>query len=77
MTFLTAAGVAGRTAGAGTEVGGTIAAMRLLDADVDLVLLALTVLLTVWAVRPQPQPPADVPLICIETVCYPAPVASP
>ena len=52
--------------------------MRLLDADVDLILLGLTVLLTAWAVQPPPvQPPLDVPLVCVEAVCYPMPLVLP
>jgi len=51
--------------------------MRLLDVDIDLILLTLTVLLTVGAMEPPTQPSLDVPIICIETACYPTPLVSP
>jgi len=51
--------------------------MRLLDVDIDLILLTLTVLVTVGAMEPPTQPPVDVPMICIETVCYPARLVLP
>jgi hypothetical protein len=51
--------------------------VRLLDVDVDLILLTLTVLLTVGSMEPATQAPVDVPIVCIETACYPMPLASP
>ena len=51
--------------------------MRLLDVEIDLILLTLTVLLTVGAMEPPTQPPADVSIICIETACYPVTLAFP
>jgi hypothetical protein len=51
--------------------------MRLLDVDIDLILLTLTVLLTVGAREPPTEPPVDVPIVCIETACYPVTLAFP
>jgi hypothetical protein len=51
--------------------------MRLLDVDVDLILLTLTVLLTVGTMEPVTQPPVDVPIVCVETACYPVPLVLP
>jgi len=51
--------------------------MRLFDTDADLILLVLTVLLTVGGLEPPAQPPVDVPTICSETACYPAPLVLP
>ena len=54
-----------------------IIAMGFLDTDADLILLALTVLLTVGGLEPPTQPPVDVPTICSETACYPVPLVLP
>jgi hypothetical protein len=51
--------------------------MGFLDTDADLILLALTVLLTVGGLEPPTQPPVDVPTICSETACYPVPLVLP
>jgi hypothetical protein len=51
--------------------------MRLLDVDVDLILLTLTVVLSVGAMEPPTQPPVDVPIVCVETACYPTPLVLP
>jgi hypothetical protein len=51
--------------------------MRLLDVDVDLILLTLTVLLTVGSMEPATQAPVDVPIVCIETACYPVTLVVP
>lgn len=51
--------------------------MRLLDVDVDLILLTLTVLLTVGTMESATQPPVDMPIVCVETACYPVPLVLP
>jgi len=51
--------------------------MRFLDTDIDLILSALTVVFIAWAVEPPKQPPADVPITCVETACYPTPLVLP
>ena len=49
--------------------------MRLLDTDVDLILLALAVVPIVWTVQPPPQPvPQEAALVCNGTACHPAPL---
>lgn len=77
VTFLTANRCCRSDGAATIRPRGTIAAMRLLDVDIDLILLTLTVLLTVGAMEPPTQPSLDVPIICIETACYPTPLVSP
>ncbi|HZW73743.1 MAG TPA: hypothetical protein VFF43_09360 [Caldimonas sp.] len=54
-----------------------IVAMRLLDTDLDLILLALTALLIVGGAEPPTQPSVEVPTICVETACYPVPLVLP
>jgi hypothetical protein len=51
--------------------------MRFLDIDVDLILLALTVVFIVATAQPPRQPPVEVPTICVDTACYPASLVSP
>jgi len=51
--------------------------MRFLDIDVDLILLALTVVFIVATAEPPRQAAVEVPTICVDTACYPASLVSP